>query len=93
MIMCAVTLEKEDGYGVLRVPVFLNISGSFSGLIANTGTLAKTVLGVLLVLSVVSWTIIFEKIRFFRRSGKHSAGFRSGFGEKRSLKALAESKG
>ena len=73
------------------LPVFLNISGSFSGLVANTGTLAKTVLGVLLVLSVVSWTIIFEKIRFFRRSGKHSAGFRSGFGEKKSLRALAES--
>ncbi len=73
------------------LPVFLNISGSFSGLVANTGTLAKTVLGVLLVLSVVSWTIIFEKIRFFRRSSRQSEGFRSVFPGAGSLKSLAES--
>ena len=55
------------------LPVFMLMSGSFSELVANTGILAKTVLAVLLVLSVVSWTIIFEKVRFFRRAGRESA--------------------
>ena len=70
-------------------PVFLNMSGSFSELVAGTGILAKTVLGILLVLSVVSWTIIFEKIRYFRRSGRESDRFREGFEKIGSLRELS----
>ncbi len=70
------------------VPIFLQVSGSFTELIANTGTLAKTILVILLVLSVVSWTIIFEKIRFFRRISRQGLIFRSIFREEKSLVTL-----
>jgi biopolymer transport protein TolQ len=72
------------------LPVFMLMSGSFSELVANTGILAKTVLAILLVLSVVSWTIIFEKVRFFRRAGRESAKFRKAFEEERSLRVISE---
>ncbi|MBN2071868.1 MAG: MotA/TolQ/ExbB proton channel family protein [Candidatus Krumholzibacteriota bacterium] len=72
------------------MPLFLQMSGSFTDLIANTGTLAKTILALLLVLSVVSWTIIFEKIRFFRKASKQSGRFRRIFEEERSIASLTE---
>lgn len=72
------------------LPVFLQMSGSFTELVAGTGVLAKTILAILLVLSVVSWTIIFEKIRFFRRSTAQSREFSKIFQEERSLDAMVE---
>ncbi len=71
------------------LPVFMFMSGSFSELIANTGVLAKTILAVLLVLSVVSWTIIFEKVKFFRRAGRQSEKFRKAFEKEKSLRTIA----
>jgi biopolymer transport protein TolQ len=71
--------------GFEGVPVFLQLSGSLTDLIANTGDLAKTILAVLLILSVVSWTIMFEKIRYFRRASKQSAAFRPVFEQNDSL--------
>ena len=61
--------------GFTGLPVFLQVAESVTELIAGTGMLAKTILVLLLVLSVVSWTIIVEKIRYFRRSAKQSADF------------------
>ena len=51
--------------GFAGLPVFLQVAESFTELIAGSGTLAKAILVLLLVLSVVSWTIMVEKIRYF----------------------------
>ena len=75
--------------GFEGVPIFLQLSDSFSSLISNAGVLAKSILAVLAVLSVVSWTIIVEKFRFFRRSGKESEDFRRRFDAGRSLGELS----
>jgi len=69
-------------------PVFMQTSGSFSELVFNTGPLAMTILVILLLLSVVSWTIIFEKIRFFIRSRRQSVAFLNIFRDERSLRQL-----
>lgn len=76
--------------GIDGLPIFLQMSGSFSELIANTGAMAKSVLVILLVLSVVSWTIIFEKIRYFRRTARLSSGFAGIFEGEDSLSVLME---
>jgi len=65
--------------GFEGVPVFLQAASSLTELIAEAGMLAKTILVVLLVLSVVSWTIIVEKIRYFRKVTRQSAEFRKVF--------------
>ncbi len=77
--------------GFAGLPVFLQVAESFSELIAGAGTLAKAILVLLLVLSVVSWTIIVEKIRYFRRSAKQSAGFLKVFEKEFDLSSLADS--
>jgi len=74
--------------GFEGVPIFLQVSDSFSGLIAHTGALAKTILVILVVLSVVSWTIMVEKFRFFRRSKRQGAHFISLFNETKHLTGL-----
>jgi biopolymer transport protein TolQ len=79
--------------GLVGIPVFYQVSGSITELIANAGMLAKTILVILLVLSVVSWTIIVEKIRYFRRQVKQSSAFRSVYEQQRSLAALIDEAG
>ncbi len=71
-------------------PVFMFIADSFPQLISHAGTLAKTVLVILAVLSVVSWTIMVEKFRFFRRAAGQSKKFKAIFDGEGSLKVLAE---
>src|SRR5271167_2167784 len=51
------------------------IGGEISGLIDNSGLVAKTVLVILLVFSVVSWAIIFSKWGTFRRARAQSNRF------------------
>lgn len=75
--------------GFEGVPIFLQISDSFSSLISNAGVLAKSILAILAVLSVVSWTVIVEKFRFFRRSRRESEDYRKRFDTARSLGELA----
>lgn len=75
--------------GFEGVPIFLQLSDSFSSLISNAGVLAKSILAILAVLSVVSWTVIVEKFRFFRRSRKESGDFRKLFDSARSLGELS----
>jgi len=76
--------------GFAGLPVFLQVAESFTELIAGSGTLAKTILVLLLVLSVVSWTIMVEKIRYFRRSKSQSVFFRKEFETDLSLSSLAD---
>ncbi len=75
--------------GLEGSPLFLQISGSLTELISNTSILAKTVLIILLVFSVVSWTIIFEKIRFFRRVNSDGKKFMSLFNSGKPVEELA----
>ena len=75
--------------GFEGVPIFLQLSDSFSSLISNAGVLAKSILAILAVLSVVSWTVMVEKFRFFRRSRRESGDFRKRFDAARSLGELS----
>lgn len=77
--------------GPLGIPVFLQLGESFSDLVFNAGILAKSILIILLVLSVVSWTIMVEKARFFRRQSQQSKKFIELYGRERSLSELARS--
>lgn len=74
--------------GFEGVPIFLQVADSISGLIAHTGALAKTILVILVVLSVVSWTIMVEKFRFFKRSSQQGIRFLSLFNETELLDEL-----
>ena len=74
--------------GFEGVPIFLQVADSISGLIAHTGALAKTILVILVVLSVVSWTIMVEKLRFFRRSSRQGADFVAFYNETSRLEEL-----
>ena len=72
---------------------FLQISGKLSDVIFHGGTVGNAVLLILTVLSVVSWTIMIEKFRFFRRSRKETARFFDLFAAERSLRGLRERAG
>ena len=50
----------------------LAIGGEISGLIETSGLVAKAVLVILLVFSLVSWAIIFSKWGMFRRARAQS---------------------
>ena len=67
---------------------FLQISGKLSDVIFHGGTVGNGILLILTVLSVVSWTIMIEKFRFFRRSRKETGRFLAFFASERSLKGL-----
>jgi biopolymer transport protein TolQ len=72
---------------------FLQVSGKLSDVILHGGTVGNAILLVLTVLSVVSWTIMIEKFRFFKRSRKESGRFLEIFASERSLKGLFERAG
>ncbi len=71
-------------------PVFLQATNGFTDLIAHTGILAKTILVILLVLSVVSWTIMVEKARLFKAASRASRRFLQRFFEESSLRRLRD---
>jgi biopolymer transport protein TolQ len=77
--------------GLEGIPVFLQIADSFYELVSHAGTLAKSILIILLVLSVVSWTVMVEKYRFFTRASNESKRFLSLFKGERTLEGLADS--
>ena len=62
--------------------------GSFGSLVANSGPIARAVLLVLLVFSVVSWAIIFKKVRFYREVNDQSQEFYGLFRKTASLSQL-----
>ncbi|MFO7915053.1 MAG: MotA/TolQ/ExbB proton channel family protein [Candidatus Krumholzibacteriales bacterium] len=75
------------------IPIFLQIAEDFGDLISRAGILAKSVLALLLVLSVVSWTIILEKVRYFKKMAKEGNRFRKVFSGEFSLSELIEKAG
>ncbi len=62
--------------------------GSFWSLVATSGPIAQAVLVVLLVFSVVSWTIIGKKVRFYREVNDQSQEFYGLFRKTASLSQL-----
>jgi biopolymer transport protein TolQ len=72
---------------------FLQISGKLSDVIFHGGTVGNGILIVLTTLSVVSWTIMIEKFRFFRRSRKETDRFLELFASEASLRGLRERAG
>lgn len=51
---------------------------AITGILANTGTVAKVILAILLVLSLFSWTIIFQKWGSFRARKRNTRRFLRG---------------
>ncbi|MDD4856963.1 MAG: MotA/TolQ/ExbB proton channel family protein [Candidatus Krumholzibacteria bacterium] len=67
------------------------VSGKLSDVIFHGGTVGNGILLTLTVLSVVSWTIMIEKARFFKRSRKETERFLELFRVERSLHGLIDS--
>ncbi len=62
--------------------------GSFWSLILNSGPIAQTVLATLWFFSIFSWTIIVQKVRFYREVDRESRGFFEHFRRTSSLSQL-----
>ena len=56
-----------------------NFHGSLLGMILDAGLIVQFVLLILLILSVVSWTIIFIKFRYYRKIKKENEAFDSDY--------------
>jgi len=67
---------------------FLQFTGSFSEVLKHSGTVGTGILVVLTILSVVSWTIMIEKARLFRKARLDTGRFLAAFDAERSLAAL-----
>ncbi len=65
------------------------IGGEISGLIETSGLVAKTVLVILLIFSLASWTIIFSKWGLFRRARAQSNRFMRMFRKSERLNDVA----
>ena len=65
------------------------IGGEISGLIENSGLVAKAVLVILLVFSVASWAIIFSKWGLFRRARMQSNRYMRMFRKSERLQDIA----
>ncbi len=57
-------------------------------LLLNAGLIAKIVLGVLFIFSVISWGIILDKIRVFRRLDKETERFMQLFRKRKSVREI-----
>jgi len=86
-------MKRRAYMGFDGIPIFLQIAEDFADLISRAGILAKSVLALLLVLSVVSWTIILEKIRYFKKLSAEGKSFRDIFRDEFSLSGLIEKAG
>ena len=65
-----------------------NFHGSLLGMILDAGLMVKFVLLILLVLSIVSWTIIFLKFRYYRKIKVENESFDSDYQRSSKLSEL-----
>ena len=56
-----------------------NFHGSLLGMVADAGFMVKFVLLLLLIFSIISWTIIFLKFRYYRKIRKENEDFDSDY--------------
>ena len=59
-------------------------------LVLNAGIVAKTVLGLLAIFSIISWGIILDKLRVFRRVGKETDDFMRLFQLRKGVKEILQ---
>lgn len=59
-------------------------------LVLNAGIVAKVVLAILLLFSVISWAIILDKLRIFRRVRRESAKFMRLFEMRKSVREISQ---
>ncbi|HLI64406.1 MAG TPA: hypothetical protein VKV05_13495, partial [Terriglobales bacterium] len=79
-------------FRLMNVPLSLlalAIGGEISSLIETSGLVAKTVLVILLVFSILSWAIIFSKWGLFRRARTQSNRFMRMFRKSERLNEVA----
>ncbi|MCH8874554.1 hypothetical protein IH824_17620, partial [candidate division KSB1 bacterium] len=59
-------------------------------LVLNAGIVAKIVLGLLAIFSIISWGIILDKLRVFRRVGKETDDFMRLFQLRKGVKEILQ---
>ncbi len=77
----------------LYVPAFLvlqGFQGSVLQMVASSGPVAKTVLVVLLGFSFLSWSVMIERYRVYRRALRESGGFLEAMEQSRTLADLRD---
>ncbi len=70
-------------------PVPVEQSNAFADMLANSGFVAKVVVGLLLLASMYSWTIILGKITVFRKATQQSRQFVRAFHKANRLQEIA----
>jgi biopolymer transport protein TolQ len=68
--------------------VFL-LASPLTGLLEQTGWVARIVLFILLIFSLFSWAVIFEKYRLFRQVGRQTKNFLKMFRSSREMPGVA----
>ena len=68
-----------------------NFHGSLLGMIADAGFMVKFVLLILLIFSIISWTIIFLKFRYYRKIRKENEEFDSDYQRSNKLSEVVPS--
>jgi biopolymer transport protein TolQ len=64
---------------IVSLGIGSNFHGSLFGMILDAGLMVKFVLLILLILSIVSWTIIFLKFRYYRKIRTENEAFDSDY--------------
>lgn len=77
---------------LLGGPVFfLQMTGSMTEIFGHADILARVILVVVTITSIVSWAIMISKARLYRSARRQTNRFMKGYWEEKSLKALIES--
>ena len=72
-------------------PALLWFQNEVGQLLADTGLVAQIVLAILLVFSVISWAVIFQKYRGFKQARRASAAFLDVFRKSKKLSEIKTS--
>lgn len=85
-------MDLEASLSVFSLHLFQQpaLSQNILDLVFNSGIVAKIVLSILLVFSLISWTIILDKLRVFRRVRRDSENFRRLFHKRKSLREILQ---
>src|ERR1035441_2181947 len=82
-------LQSDGGAGPAAAPAGMTGFGALADLMGNIGSVAGSVLLLLLIASLYSWTVILGKISTFRKATKESKRFVRAFRKATQLKEIA----
>ena len=75
---------------IIRIPSGISMEVAFRHdivqMVVHASLMVKVVLGILLLLSIISWAIIFVKLRLLGKAKRETAGFLEFFWDNRGLK-------